>query len=262
MFRFNKTLLACVALILLGCGATASNADAAPVLLPTFVDRTTFNAVAPTSTTVDFQTPTPNNGYTSSLTLTGLQFSFTGTGAPACGACGVGVAAGSNFGLNPGEQALFVNASGADFGNDTLLITPQTATRAIGFEIKGSNGTQVPGASLASYRITVTLANGDTYTTDVTNASYTTFSFIGFSSTDMDIQSVAIAALSGGQPLIDNVSYSATAEAVPEPATMVLLGTGLAGVASFARKRRRHHSAPDGDEAGDEATEAIVATGN
>jgi hypothetical protein len=249
MFRFNKTLLACVTFILLGCGATASNVSAAPVVLPTFVDRTTFNAVAPTNTTIDFQSSTPNQGYTASLTLTGLKFEFTGTGAPTCGACGVGVASGANFGLNPGEQALFVNASGADFNNDTLLITPQTAMRAIGFEIKGSNGTQVPGASLASYRITVTLANGDTYTTDVTNPSSTTFSFIGFSSADADIQSIAIAALSGGQPLIDNVSFSATAETVPEPATMVLLGTGLAGVASFVRKRRRGDGASDDDEA-------------
>lgn len=257
MFRFNKTVLACAAFILLGCGAGASTASAAPVVLPTFVDRATFNAIAPTNTTVDFQSSTPNNGYTNSLTLTGLQFSFTGTGAPACPACGVGVAAGSNFGLNPGEHALFVNASGADFNTDTLLITPQSATRAIGFEIKSSNGTQLPGVSAGSYRITVTLANGDTYTTDVSNTSYTTFSFIGFSSADVDIASVAIATLSGGQPLVDNVSYSATAETVPEPATMVLLGTGLAGVASLVRKRRRDTGADAGE--GDEAADAVVA---
>jgi hypothetical protein len=249
MFRFNKILLACATFISLGFAASAPTASAAPVVLPTFVDRATFNAIAPTNTTVDFQAATPNNGYTASMTLTGLQFSFAGTGAPTCPACGVGVAAGSNFGLNPGEQALFVNASGADFNLDTLLITPQSATRAIGFEIKSSNGTQLPGVSAGAYRITVTLANGDTYTTDVTNTSYTTFSFIGFSSADVDIASVAIATLSGGQPLIDNVSYSATAEAVPEPATMVLLGTGLAGVASFARKRRRNNGADVGDEA-------------
>ena len=256
MFRFKQTLLASATFILLGFAATASTASAAPVVLPTLVDRTTFNAVAPTNTTVDFQTATPNNGYAGSLTLTGLQFSFTGTGAPTCGGCGIGVAAGSNFGLNPGEQALFVNASGVDFNTETLLITPQTATRAIGFEIKSSNGTQLPGVSAGSYRITVTLANGDTYTTDVTNTSYSTFSFIGFSSADVDIASVAIAALSGGQPLVDNISYSATAEAVPEPATMVLLGTGLAGVASFVRKRRRAHG--EDEEACDEAAEAVV----
>jgi hypothetical protein len=252
MFRFNQLLLACATLVLLGC-ATLPSAKADTVVLPTFVDRTTFNAAAPTNATVDFQSSTPGNAYSSSVSVTGLNFAFTGTGAPTCGGCGVGIVSGANpnFGLSPDNNALFVNASGADFGLDTLTITPSSAMRAIGFDFKGSNGTQAPGASPASYRITVTLANGDTHTIEVANPSFTSFSFIGFSSPDVDIASVAIATLAGGQPLIDNVSFSAASEPVPEPATMVLLGTGLAGVASFVRKRRR------GNDGGDEAEEPL-----
>lgn len=247
MFRFKQTLLACATFILLSFAATAS---AAPVVLPTFVDRTTFNAVAPTNATVDFQSSIPNGGYAGSVSVTGLTFAFTGTGAPVCSACGVGVVSGANpnFGLVADNNALFVNASGADFNVNTLLITPSSAMRAIGFDFKGSNGTQVPGASAASYRITVTLANGDTHTIEVANPSSTNFSFIGFSSPDVDIASVAIASLSGGQPILDNVSFSANVQPVPEPATIMLLGTGLAGAASYVRKRRRHNGSDEGEE--------------
>src|ERR1044071_7236593 len=45
--------------------------------------------------------------------------------------------------------------------------------------------------------------------------------------------------LGGGIPLIDNFSFAqAQAAAAPEPATIRLLGTGLVGIATRARRRK------------------------
>jgi hypothetical protein len=233
MFRLSKLALAAAAFFALSLAA-ANRTNAIPLIV---ADPSGLG----TTTTIDFQPQAHNTGYVSSLTLAPVTFSYVGGGLSTSGIDVVaGTGAGGN-GFDPANNALFVNSS-AGIGVDTLQITfaPGTTVNAFGFDIKASNHPTIDPspATPAQYRVTITDDSG-TNQFVVNSTDYNSFSFVGF--TGSNITQISIASLSAtfGQPYVDNFRFTAQAPAAtPEPATMILFGTGLAGIASFARKRR------------------------
>ena len=49
---------------------------------------------------------------------------------------------------------------------------------------------------------------------------------------------IQFAKAGGDQVVLDNVSLSASAVHTPEPATMLIFGTGLASLARYARRKK------------------------
>lgn len=208
-------------------GAITANAD-------TFLTRAMFCATASNCTNnITFEGPTTDTSQPlpTSITFLGVAFSI-GSGRTNAG---VEVIDGFNVGA-PGTNIL--TAAGNVLGPlgmiNNIDITLPAGVTAVGFDIKSGNtsaGSQTGGA----YEIYV---NGVLATT-VVIPTYSAFGFFGV--TDLaGIQTISIRSISGGEPVLDNFSFgpNAVAEPVPEPASMLLLGTGLAGTAAALRKRR------------------------
>ncbi len=253
MFRFSKLALAAVTFFALSlAAATESNAD--PLVLTPIS--------SPAGTTIDFESAVTVAGggqYGASATVAGHPVTFAYSG-PAGTNNGVGVATGDGLGttgngLAAGNHALFVNAPAGTL-TPTLQITfdPSANVNSFSFDIKASDKPTATGPTTltdGSYTITITDVNNNTFTTTVAATDYTNFNFVGFSSAT-NLASITIAMNTGGQPFLDNFSYNAAAPtATPEPATLLLYGSGLAGLASVARKRRAGRK-DEGDDCGDE----------
>ncbi len=206
---FQKLLLSVVTALIVGGGATAARADAFSV-----VGNSNPNATATLNII--------------SLSNNKLVISITNTSA--------GVVTGFGFDLK-GVNASLISASSQPssqnfvFSNSVGNI-PQFNNAALSFALVTHNGNFAGGTPRNGIQAGATSA---------------TFTFSGNFS-GMTQQQIAMALYVRFQALASNPNSDVGTvncgppSAVPEPTTMLLLGTGLAGVAGAVKKRRKSKS--------------------
>lgn len=129
-------------------------------------------------------------------------------------------------------------------GTGSLWVVLPGNTTAVGMDVR--NIFAASAQHLSGMNVSVTTSDGETQSfslADVNNV----MRFAGFSvlTPGVTIEMLTVKANFNSRtgqfntPLLDNFTFGQAATPVPEPATTLLLGTGLMGVSAAVRKRRR-----------------------
>jgi hypothetical protein len=232
--------LVCVVTTFLAFCLSARLAQAATIAV--FDTRAVFNAAIENPLTINFEGIVATNAAVNfpnpGLTTSGVNFFTSGTGPFGPGfvtVYGAGLAAMQSPVLNTGTGAILVwgppNQPGTAFLNAAL----PPGTTAVGTDLWA----QQP--FITSVDVIVSASDGTTQTLTVNTLTRPTASFIGFTS-DVPITSIAFRPPANQTGLIlDNFSYGKASGSTPvsEPATAILVFTGLIGASAVFKKNRR-----------------------
>jgi hypothetical protein len=160
----------------------------------------------------------------SNYTLTGNSFTFTINNTSSSGSI----------------TALGFNLPGADRGSFTLTSSTDPDF-SISSAVKAQAGAQTSTSTLDFALLTGKNFGGGTVSEGIapgTSATFTvTGNFTGL--TGQQVAELIFARFQGIQPGDRSEVITVTPQPVPEPATMILLGSGLAGAAASIRRRRK-----------------------